>query len=93
MLSTIVRAIQRLPKPLITLLPMIFTFLGPGLLIWVLAFHIPVPYPQETMAPYPHASAATMELSPRYESASPTAVATAPQTSRRNVVKAAPTAP
>ena len=83
MLSTIVRAIQRLPKPLITPLPMIFTFLGPGLLIWLLAFHIPVPYPQETMAPYPDESPATMELGRRYMPAPATEVATAPETAHR----------
>ena len=62
MLSAVVQPLQRLPTPLLTPLPMIFTVLGPGLLLWVLAFHLPVHYPQETMAPYPDTSPATMEL-------------------------------
>ena len=62
MLSNLSRAFERLPKPLIPLLPISFGFLGPGLLLWLVAFHIPVPYPQETMAPYADSSPATMEL-------------------------------
>lgn len=45
----------RLPTPLLTPLPMLVTFLV-GLVIWTIAFSIPVPYPQETMAPYPDAT-------------------------------------
>jgi hypothetical protein len=62
MFAILLRAVERLPKPFIALLPITFAFLGPGLLLWLLAFHVPVPYPQETMAPYPVESPATMEL-------------------------------
>ena len=60
-IAILLRAVERLPKPFIALLPISFAFLGPGLLLWLLAFHVRVPYPQETMAPYPDESPATTE--------------------------------
>jgi hypothetical protein len=60
--SRLQSAIARLPKPFIPLLPIVLSFAGPGLLIWLLAFHVRVPYPQETMAPYVDSTPATMDL-------------------------------
>jgi hypothetical protein len=51
-LQALYERIMRKPPPIIQLLPLIFAFLGPGLVLWLIAFHIPVHYPQETMAPY-----------------------------------------
>ena len=76
MLATIGRALKRLPQPLVPFLPMLVTVLGPGLLLWVVAFHIPVNYPQETMAPYPHGLTANML--PGHGEAPAQAVASAP---------------
>jgi hypothetical protein len=42
----------------------VLSFAGPGLLIWLLAFHIPVRYPQETMAPYVVSTPAAMRPGP-----------------------------
>jgi len=65
----------RLPKPLLTPLPMIVTFLV-GLAIWTIAFSIPVRYPQETMAPYPDST--SIAVGPgRSHARSPTTAAAA----------------
>ncbi len=63
-LEVLYQSIMRRPSPLIQPVPILFAFLGPGLLLWLIAFHIPVHYPQETMAPYPPPVAMTPQHAP-----------------------------